>query len=53
VNEALFEERFDRARCYAQCLENGENFRVLGKAAVCGKCVVGLPCSFGIPKYKA
>lgn len=49
VNAALFESRFDRKRCYALCLENGRVFQALGKAAVCGKCVVGLPCSFSIP----
>jgi epoxyqueuosine reductase QueG len=53
VNEALFEDRFDRGRCHAICRENGENFRPLGKATVCGKCVVGLPCSFAIPLEKA
>jgi epoxyqueuosine reductase QueG len=49
VNEALFESRFDRKRCYALCLENDRAFQALGKASVCGKCVVGLPCSFSIP----
>ncbi len=49
VNEALFVDRFDRHRCYAKCLENGRAFALLGKADVCGKCVVGLPCSFRVP----
>jgi epoxyqueuosine reductase QueG len=53
VNDALAEDRFDRARCYEICCENGENFRSLGKAAVCGKCVVGLPCSFQVPSRGA
>ena len=33
---------FDRARCLAQCRINTP---VVG-AGVCGKCVVGLPCSY-------
>lgn len=49
VNEALFPDRFDRRRCYDKCLENGRTFERLGKADVCGKCVVGVPCCFTIP----
>jgi len=49
VNDALFEDRFDRKACYSMCLENGAALRELGKADVCGKCVVGLPCSFSVP----
>jgi epoxyqueuosine reductase QueG len=49
VNNALFEDGFDRKRCYTMCLENGRNFREIGKADVCGKCLVGLPCSLSIP----
>jgi epoxyqueuosine reductase QueG len=37
--------RFDRHRCYARCLENSRLHRRLGYADVCGKCLVGLPCS--------
>ncbi len=36
---------FDRFRCYDMCLKSGEQFEDLGLADVCGKCVVGLPCS--------
>jgi epoxyqueuosine reductase QueG len=49
VNGALLPERFDRKLCYSMCLENGAAFLELGKANVCGKCVVGLPCSFTNP----
>jgi epoxyqueuosine reductase QueG len=49
VKEALFEDRFDRKRCYAMCLENEGRYREFGKASVCGKCLVGLPCSFANP----
>jgi epoxyqueuosine reductase QueG len=45
VNEALSEESFNRQRCYAMCLENAARFRDLGLADVCGKCLVGVPCS--------
>jgi epoxyqueuosine reductase QueG len=45
VNDALFETRFDRFKCYAMCLENEALHRALGQADVCGKCLVGVPCS--------
>jgi hypothetical protein len=31
------------------CLENAEHHKNIGYADVCGKCVVGLPCSFKDP----
>jgi epoxyqueuosine reductase QueG len=40
---------FDRHRCYQQCLENGEQYKHIGHADICGKCVVGLPCSMREP----
>lgn len=46
VNDALHEDGFDRFRCYAMCLANGEVHSSLGTADVCGKCLVGVPCSF-------
>lgn len=46
---ALRADAFDRKRCYAACLQNGAAFTAMGKADVCGKCVVGLPCSFTDP----
>ena len=49
VNAALFADRFDRKQCYAMCLRNGTVFRDMGKADVCGKCLVGVPCSFMDP----
>jgi len=36
---------FDRKKCYKQCQENGELYKELGTVSVCGKCLVGLPCS--------
>jgi epoxyqueuosine reductase QueG len=49
VNGALFRDRFDRNSCHEMCLQNEEAFRSLGKADVCGKCLVGLPCSLTNP----
>lgn len=40
---------FDRARCYEACLANAERHKNLGYADVCGKCLVGLPCSSRSP----
>jgi len=49
VGSALFPDRLDRKNCYAICKENGSHFKDLGKADVCGKCLVGLPCSLADP----
>ena len=49
VNGALTLDGFDRRKCYAMCLENDRQYRELGLCDVCGKCCVGLPCSFGNP----
>ncbi len=49
VGSALFPDRFDRNNCYEMCKENEEHFKALGKADVCGKCLVGLPCSWANP----
>lgn len=45
VNEALFVDRFDRFKCFEICQENETLYRDLGTAEICGKCLVGLPCS--------
>jgi epoxyqueuosine reductase QueG len=49
VNSALFKDRFDRRKCYEMCLRNEARFKKVGKADVCGKCLVGLPCSLTDP----
>lgn len=50
VNDALFTDKFDRFKCFDMCLENNELYKELGgEAQVCGKCLVGLPCSFENP----
>lgn len=45
VNAALFVDKFDRFKCYEMCQENEKIYRELGEAEICGKCLVGLPCS--------
>jgi len=45
VNDALHEEFFDRFKCYDMLLENVEKLKSIGYADVCGKCLVGVPCS--------
>ena len=49
VNAALFSDRFDRWRCYDMCRQNETTFKDIGQADVCGKCLVGIPCSFKDP----
>ncbi len=44
---------FDRHACYRMCIENAGLHRSLGLADVCGKCLVGLPCSLGDPSARA
>ena len=36
---------YNRHKCYDQCLKNAEYHKKTGYADVCGKCLVGLPCS--------
>ncbi len=43
---ALTPEKFDRHKCYETTLQNAA---VYDGSTVCGKCVVGLPCSFKKP----
>lgn len=50
VNQSLQIGRFNRFLCYEQCRLNEKRFKYLGKADVCGKCMVGVPCSIGRPK---
>jgi epoxyqueuosine reductase QueG len=52
VGGALFAERFDRNTCYEVCLKNGEGHRSIGKAEVCEKCLVSVPCAFENPVQK-
>jgi len=40
---------FDRHACYKLCLVNAEIYKNYGIADICGKCLVGLPCSSKSP----
>jgi epoxyqueuosine reductase QueG len=53
VGELLGADSFDRRRCQELLHENEREHRALGKADVCGKCLVKVPCSHGIPRMKA
>ncbi|MFW2367565.1 MAG: epoxyqueuosine reductase [Desulforhopalus sp.] len=52
VNEALFEDSFDRFTCYDQLLKNVEEHMSVGYADVCGKCLAAVPCSHTNPVTK-
>jgi epoxyqueuosine reductase QueG len=45
IVDAYENNKYDRHKCYKQCLENGEYHKKTGYADICGKCLVGLPCS--------
>jgi len=49
VNDALFSDRFDRHACYEMLRRHEENSQSNVNADVCGKCLVGIPCSFTDP----
>lgn len=56
VGGALTREGFDRHKCFEQCSKNAEVHKGYGSSyggedvgsEVCGKCLVGLPCSLGL-----
>ena len=52
VNGALSENEFNRHKCYQMCRINEEKYRSLGRADVCGKCLVDVPCSLENPVKK-
>ena len=45
VAKAYENNKFDGFKCYKQCLENAKYYEKTVYADVCGKCLVGLPCS--------
>ena len=45
ITNAYEENKFNRQKCYDQCLKNLEHHKSIGYADMCGKCLVGLPCS--------
>jgi epoxyqueuosine reductase QueG len=52
VNHAFADMQFDRFRCYEMCLHNDERLKKFGTTDVCGKCLVGVPCTFTDPTKK-
>jgi len=50
VVNAYEDNNFDRHKCNRYCLENAEHYKYIGYADVCGKCLVGLPCSTEEPR---
>jgi len=45
VINAYENTNFYRHKCYDKCLENAKYHKLIGYADICGKCLVGLPCS--------
>ena len=52
IVNAYKNNRFNRNECYKQCLENTKYNKETGYADVCGKCLVGLPCSLQEPFFE-
>jgi hypothetical protein len=44
---------FNRKKCYEICLKNAKYYKSIGYADVCGKCLVGLPCSTKDPSINS
>lgn len=53
INAALFVDHYDRWKCYEMCLHNDRIYPDIGVADVCGKCLVGVPCSSTDPVKKS
>jgi len=49
IFNAYQNNNFNRNICYEQCLKNDEYHKAEGLSSVCGKCLVGLPCSIKEP----
>lgn len=49
INGALQENSYDRDLCYDMCLFNDQFHSDLELTDVCGKCAVGVPCSYRNP----
>ncbi len=52
VTDALSTDYYDRHKCYEVCLHNDKLYPDLSVSDVCGKCLVGIPCSFKNPVRK-
>jgi epoxyqueuosine reductase QueG len=44
--------KYNRHKCYEQCLTNGKYYKEYDNSDICGKCLVGLPCSIKEPSIK-
>ena len=53
VNQAFDDGTYDRFACYEMCLENDTFLKNPELTDVCGKCVVGVPCSLKNPVQRA
>jgi epoxyqueuosine reductase QueG len=53
IADAYTGNQFNRHKCYEKCLMNAELHKDAGYADVCGKCLVGLPCSSCDPAVKS
>jgi len=49
VNRSLTLRGYDRFSCYSECRKNAARLPTRQPADVCGKCLVGLPCSLTRP----
>jgi epoxyqueuosine reductase QueG len=52
IANAYENDKYNRHKCYEQCLANAEYHKEIGYADICGKCLVGLPCSIKEPIYR-
>ena len=50
IVNAYENNNYNRYKCYEQCLKNAKHHEKIGYADVCGKCLVGLPCSIKEPE---
>ena len=50
IINAYQNNNYNRHICYEQCLKNDEYHKAKGLSSVCGKCLVGLPCSIKEPE---
>jgi len=52
VDYAFTDKKYDKFICYEMCRVNAEFYKSIGYADVCGKCLVGLPCSYKDPSNR-
>ena len=52
VVNAYENNSFNRHKCYEHCKKNAEYHKKIGLVDICGKCLVGLPCSMKEPSQE-